>query len=97
MLHRNHFFRLYQKDKSESKLYFRQANNRCKIVLEAVKLAYANKTKESSTSQRPFSREFWRIANRVLNKGKSAIPPPFNGPKVLSSAYDKAKLFAELF
>ena len=37
------------------------------------------------------------IANRVLNKGKSAIPLLFNGPDVLSSASDKAKLFAENF
>ena len=42
-------------------------------------------------------RNFWRIANSVLNKGKSAIPPLFNGPEVLSSASDKAKLFAENF
>ena len=30
-------------------------------------------------------------------KGKSAIPPLFNGPEVLCSASDKAKLFAENF
>ena len=30
-------------------------------------------------------------------KFKSAIPPLFNGPEVLSSASDKAKLFAENF
>ena len=40
---------------------------------------------------------FWRIANSVLNKGKSAIPPLFNGPELLSSASDKTKLFAENF
>ena len=40
---------------------------------------------------------FWEIANSVLNKGKLAIPPLFNGPEVLSSASDKAKLFAENF
>ena len=43
------------------------------------------------------SQDFWRIANSVLNKGKSAIPPLFNNPEVLSCAYDKAKLFAENF
>ena len=43
------------------------------------------------------SQDFWQIANSVLNKGKSAIPPLFNGPKVLSSASDKAKLFAQNF
>ena len=98
IVHRNHFFRLYQKDKSfVSKVKFRQATNCCKRVLEAAKLAYANKTKESITSQKRGSCDFWRIANSVLNKGKSAIPPLFNGPEVLSSASDKAKLFAENF
>ena len=53
IVHRNHFFRLYQKDKSsDSKVKFRQASNRCKRVLEAAKLAHANKTKESITSQK---------------------------------------------
>ena len=37
IVHRNHFFRLYQKDKSShSKVKFIQASNRCKRVLEAV-------------------------------------------------------------
>ena len=35
--------------------------------------------------------------NNVLNKGKSAIPSLFNGSEVLSSASDKAKLFAKNF
>ena len=95
IVHRNHFFRLYQRQKSsDSKIKFRQASNRCKRVLEAAKLAYANKTKESITSQKFGSRDFWRIANSVLSKGKSAIPPLFNGPEMLSSASDEAKLFA---
>ena len=89
---------MYQQNKSsESKEKFRQASNRCKRVLEAAKLAYANKTKESITSQKLGSWDFWRIASSVLIEGKSAIPPLFNGPEVLSSASDKAKLFAENF
>ena len=53
IIHRNHFFRLYQKDKSsESKVKFRQASNCCKRFLEALKLAYANKTKKSILSQK---------------------------------------------
>ena len=91
IVHRNHFFRFYQQHKSsESKGKFRQANNPCKRVLEAAKLAYANKTKESITSQKLGSWDFWRIANDVLNKGKSAISPVSNDPEVLSSASDKA-------
>ena len=61
------------------------------------KLAYATKTKDSITSQKLGSQDFWLIANSVLNKAKSAIPPLFNGLKVLSSASDKAKLFAKNF
>ena len=38
-----------------------------------------------------------RIANSILNKGKSAIPPLFNRPEVLSSASDKAKLLDKNF
>ena len=96
--HRNHVFRLHQQSKSsESKVKFRQASNCCKRVLETTKLAYANKTKKSITSQKLGSRDFWQIANSVLNKGKSAIALLFNGPELLSSASDKAKLFAENF
>ena len=63
IVHRNHFFCLYQKNKSsESK----QASNHCKRVLEAAKLAYANKTKESITSQNLGSQDFWQIASSVL-------------------------------
>ena len=50
-----------------------------------------------STSRKLGSRDFWRVANSVLNKGKSAIPPLFIGPKVLSPASDKTKLFAKNF
>ena len=98
MVHRNDFFCLYQQNKSsESNEKFRQASNCCKRVLQVAKLAYANKTKESFTSQKLGSWNFWRISNNVLNKRKSAIAPPFNVPEVLSSVHDKMKLLAENF
>ena len=98
IFHRSHFFRLYQQNKSSvSKVKFRQASNRCKKVLEAAKLACATKGKESITCQKLGPRDFWRIPNSVLNKGKSVILSSFNNPEVLSSAYDKAKLFAKNF
>ena len=94
IFHRNDFFRLYQQNKSsEFKVKFRRASIHCKRVLEAAKLAHTTKTKESITSQKPDSQDFWQIANSVLNKGKSAIPPLFNGPEVLSSASDKGKSY----
>ena len=52
---------------------------------------------EYITSQKLGSLDFWRIANSVLNKGKSAISPLFNSPEVLPYASDKAKLFAKNF
>ena len=98
MAHRYEFFCLCQHNKSsESKIKFRQASNHCKRVLEAAILAHATKTKEYITSQKPGSQDFWQIANSFLNKGKSAITPLFNGLEVLSSASDKAKLFARNF
>ena len=48
IVHRNHFFHLYQREKSsDSKVKFRQACNRCKRVLEAAKLAYAKNFPET--------------------------------------------------
>ena len=49
------------------------------------------------TSKSLSSYEFWQIANSVSSKGKSVLPPLFNGSEVLSYASDKAKLFAENF
>ena len=82
---------------SASQVNLRQASNHCKRVLEAAKLAYANKTKKSMTSQKPGSHDLWQVDNSVLKKGKSAIPPLFNNPEVFSSVSDKAKLFADNF
>ena len=53
IVYRNHFFCLYKQNKSsESKVKIRQASNRCKNVLEAAKLAYADKTNGFITSQK---------------------------------------------
>ena len=81
------FFHFYQQNKSyESKVKFRQTNNHCTMILEAVKFAYVTKAKLGSWY-------FWQIPNGVLHKGKSAMPPLFNSLEVLSSASDEAKLF----
>ena len=59
IVHTNHFFHLYLKNKSsDSKIKFRQVSNCCKRVLDPAKLAYANKTTESITSQKLGSRNF---------------------------------------
>ena len=69
IVHKNHFFRLYQKDKSfDAKVKFRQASNRCKRVLEAAKLACDNETNRVHHFPETGSWDFWRIANSVLKK-----------------------------
>ena len=81
---------MYQKDKSsDSKVKFRQASNRCKRVLEAAKLAYGNKTKESITFQKLGSRDFSGIANSVFNKVNLLYPLYSTAQEVLSVASDK--------
>ena len=53
MAHRNYFFRFYQQNKSSAaKVKFKQVNYRYKRNFEAPKLIYANKAKESITSQK---------------------------------------------
>ena len=72
IVYKNLIFRLYQQNgSSKSKVKFRHASNCCKRDLEAAKLAHLNKTKESITFQKLGSRDFWQIADSVVNKGKS--------------------------
>ena len=88
--HRNYFFPLYQQDKpSASEFQFSQANNCCKKVLEAAKLAYTN--------NKLFFCDIWQIVNSVFNKGKSAISHLFNDSEALCSASYKTNLFTEIF
>ena len=87
-----------QKNKSsESKVKFRKASNHCKRVLEGAKLAHANVTKDPIISQKLPSGAFLEIANSILNKVKSVVPPIFNSQEELSSPSDKVKFFAENF
>ena len=76
---------------------FRQASNCCEKILEAAKRIDVDETKESITSKKHGSRDFRRIANSALKKGKFAVSILFYEPKVLFSAFDKAKLFAANF
>ena len=65
------------------------------MVLEAAKFAYANRIKESITSQKLGPQDVWQVANSLLNKSKSSIPLQFNSPEVLPSTSGKAKLFTK--
>ena len=96
--HRNHFFHLKQRDNClENHKLFRHARNRCCKVLRDAKDYYSNSIRSSIESTVLGSRQFWHITNKILNRGKSQIPPIFNGPEVLTSSKDKADLFCDCF
>ena len=96
--HRNHYFHLFRRDNSpDNKRLFTLARNNCRKVLDDAKSRYMESNKSRIASQRLGSRDFWKIFNNVFNRGKSNIPPLFDGLEVLSSSKDKAELFAQLF
>ena len=91
IVHRNHFFHLYQQNKSsESKVKLRQASNRCKRVVGVPKIACASETKESFTNQKLSSQDCWYSKLNLLYLLYSATWR-------CSSASDKAKLVAKSF
>ena len=79
-------------NKSESKLKFRQTITIAKGFLKLPNFNMLLKQKNPSLLRNLAFKDFWQIANSVLNKCKFAIPPLFNGLEVLSSASDKKKL-----
>ena len=89
IVHRNHFFHLYQQNKS--------SESNVKLGFLKLPSLHMLLKQKSPSLPRNLALRTWRIANSVLNKGKSAIPPLFNRLEVLSSASDKAKLFAKNF
>ena len=98
IVHGNHFSQLYHKDKfSDSKVKFRQASNHCKVVLEAAKLAFVNKTKKSPLLLRNLALVTFDELLIVFSTKVNLLYLIFNSPEVMSSAFDKAKLFAENF
>ena len=72
-------------------------NHYFRLYLEAAKLAYANKTKDSITSKKLGSQDFRQITKSVLNKGKSTITFLFNGLEVLSSDLIKQNYLLKTF
>ena len=69
IFHRNHFFHLYQQNKSsKSKVKFGQASNHCKRDLEATKLTYATKTKESIKSKNQVFGTFGELLKMFLTE-----------------------------
>ena len=101
IVHGNHFFCLYQQNKSsESEVKFRQGCKRCQRVPEAAKHGYINKTKEFITSQKLGTRDFWRIAKKVItNLDSSKVSGPNCIPVVVlkNCEPELSYILAELF
>ena len=96
--HRNHYFHAYHRNPSvANRTSFRTASNRCKYILNQAKTNYAELIQSRIETESLGTCEFWRITNKVMNRGKPSIPTIVNGPEILSSSSDKAILFAQMF
>ena len=86
--HRNSYINLFQGTSPvENRRLFTTTRNDSKGVIEVDNLLI----------QSIGSRDFWLIYGSFSNKGKTLIPPLFNGPEVISSFRNKAQRFAKLF
>ena len=95
---RNRLFNLYRSNECcDTKQAFQFSRNKCKKVFNKAKKRYQKSVKSRVAKQKFGSRDFWKIINSVLNRGKSAIPPLINGAQIIHSSKDKAELFARIF
>ena len=92
IVHRNNFFHLYQKDKSEVK--FRQGSNRCKRFLKLPNLHMLMRQKNPSLARNLALRTFGELPV-VLSTKVNLLYLLFSGLEVFSSASDEAKVFSE--
>ena len=97
--HRNHFYHRYQRCSSDgNRSLFTRARNSCKkMIEEEAKRSYQNQVHDRLVSESVGFCDFWCIYRSFSNKGKSLIPPLFNGPEILTSFASKAELFAKQF
>ena len=95
--HSNHFYHLYVKNPKEYRQKFVDARNARTKVIRNAKNNYAESIQTKISNEQLGSKEFWRITNKVLGRGKSSVPTLINGPEVIASSVDKAELFAKNF
>ena len=96
--HRNHFFHLYHQNRTdETEAEFKRARNHCKRILRNAQQSYAESIQARIGQETLGSKEFWRITNKVLGRGKAAIPTLIEGPTQVISSTDKANIFASKF
>ena len=98
IVHRNHFFRLYQQNKSsESKVKFRQASNRCKRVLKLPNLHMLLKQESPSLPGNSALRTFGKLLIVFSAKVNLLYLLYSTNWRCCLLHPDKAKLFAKNF
>lgn len=58
---------------------------------------YAQSAQVKVENKRFESCEFWKILNKILNKGKMSVPAIINDPEVTTFSYDKVRLITMNF
>ena len=98
---RNHFFHQYRRNRNADNLeQYRAARKHCKETLHEAKSRYASHVRDSIANQKLGSKDFWRIYNSVMNKGKSTIPAlniDSSSISMATSPAEKAELLATQF
>jgi len=93
--HPNHFFHIFRCDNSiKNKRLFIDTHRK---TIQNARKNYQESVIAKISTQKLGSCDFWKIFNSVSNKGKSAIPPLFDGFNVVTSACDKSELLASTF
>lgn len=91
----NYYYHLYQKEWCNRMLsVLLTACNQHKIVLKNTKSRYAQASHSKFENKELSSCVFWKISNKILNRGILPVPSSINGPEVILSVSDKAKIFA---
>ena len=97
---RDHFFHQYRRNKSASNLdQYRAARKHCKETLHEAKSRYALHVRDSIANQKLGSKDFWRIYNSVMNRGKSSIPAlnRDDSSMMATTSAEKAELLSTQF
>lgn len=77
--------------------FLRTEHSYCKRVLENAKNIYAQTLQDKVDNKNFGFCRFWKILNAILSRDKLAVPYTINGPEIISSSLDKAKLFVMNF
>ena len=96
---RNFFFHRYHRDRTARNLSsFKAARRKCRQVILHAKECYSKHVRQSITTQKLGSKDFWRICNSVLKRNKSSLSSlSLGSDNMVVSSADKAELLCHEF